>query len=223
MEFLIDSQQALEDAVEHFGILPFFRNSIPGFSISEHVPPELWFTDQPGPWEWKGPVIRGIACAYGKFFEKKAAYVSKEWFRDLANFRRDGYDFDARFDDGLASYQDKQLFEQILALEPVTSTRLKRETGYGRDGRKGFDTVLTRLMMEGYVLISDFVYQQDSRGRPYGWGVAEYQTPERFFGLAFSGAVYERSPQESYTRLREHLRSLFPEAEEKAISRFLRG
>ena len=55
--------------------------------------------------------IRETGCAYGKFFENKAVFISKEWFPDFANYRRNGYDFDARFDDGLAAYKDKELFE----------------------------------------------------------------------------------------------------------------
>ena len=30
----------------------------------------------------------------------------------------------------------------------------------------------TRLQMQSYVCIADFVYMQDKYGRPYGWGVA---------------------------------------------------
>ena len=221
-DFLLTCPEDLMDAVERLGFLPFFRNAIPGFSVAEHVPRELWFTDEPGPWEWKGPVIRELGCAYGKFFEKKAAWVSKEWFADLANFRRDGYDFDARYEDGLASYQDRQLYECIQEHEPVISTRLKQIAGFQKGGKKGFDTILNRLMAECYVLTSDFVYQLDRHGTPYGWGIAQYATPEAFFGSSFSDTVYERSPEESLQKLMLHLKDLFPDTEEAVIARFLR-
>ena len=39
--------------------------------------------------------------------------VPKAWFSDFANFRRDGYDFDALYDDGLANYRDKELYELL--------------------------------------------------------------------------------------------------------------
>jgi len=46
-------------------------NEIPGFSIEELCPPELWFADDvDGPWEWKGPVARSGKCLYGKLFNK---------------------------------------------------------------------------------------------------------------------------------------------------------
>ena len=75
-DFYIKTQQDLIDAVKEYGIVPYFENSIPGFSIEEHAAPSAWFdSEQEGIWEWKGPVIRKTGCAYGKFFEKKAAFV----------------------------------------------------------------------------------------------------------------------------------------------------
>lgn len=111
---LLRSSDDLIAAVEQCGFLPFFRNEIHGFSIEELCPPELWFADDvDGPWEWKGPAARSGKCLYGKLFNKKAGFVSREWIPDFANFRRDGYDFDARWDDGLASYKDKEIYEAI--------------------------------------------------------------------------------------------------------------
>lgn len=78
-------REALESAVDEYGFLPIFINFVPGFSIEEHVSQDAWFSDEEGVWEWKGPVIREMGCAYGKFFENKAAFVSREWFPDFAN------------------------------------------------------------------------------------------------------------------------------------------
>ena len=222
-DFTIYTKQDLIDAVERFGIVPLFRNSIPGFSVEEHVAPQAWFSeDAEGVWEWKGPVIREAGCAYGKFFEKKAAFVSLEWFRHLANARQDGYDFDARYDDGLASYKDKELFELVDRSAPVLSKTLKAMGDYRKGGRTGFDTCISRLQEQCYVLISDFVYMQDRYGRTYGWGVAEYSTPEKLFGDSFTESVYACSPAESGEALLGHLRAILPWAEEKELARFLR-
>ena len=107
-DFYVRSLQDLVEAVQTYGILPYFSNPIPGFSLEEHCDPRvMWSDDDNNAWAWKGPVIRESGCAYGKFFGKKAAYVSRALFPDLANYRRDGYDFDARFEDGLARYEDK--------------------------------------------------------------------------------------------------------------------
>ncbi|MCD7821203.1 MAG: hypothetical protein LUG64_03220 [Clostridiales bacterium] len=222
LDFIIRTKDDLTEAVQRIGILPLFQNSLPGFSAEEHAAPAAWFSDEPGVWEWKGPVIREAGCAYGKFFEKKAAFISAEWFPDFANYRRDGYDFDARYDDGLASYKDKQLFDLLEARAPVLSKALKREGNYRKGGTTGFDTSMGRLQAQGYVVISDFVYMKDRWGKEYGWGVAEYSTPEKFFGAAFTSAVYRRPPEESFQRLLEHLHELLPDVSDKALRRFLR-
>jgi len=229
-DFSVHTKQDLIDAIQEYGIVPYFPTSIPGFSLEEHCPPSILFNDtEENTWEWKGPVIRATGCAYGKFFEKKAAYVRKDIFLDLANYRRDGYDFDARYDDGLARFQDKQLFDLIEKNAPVLSKVLRQSGGYaysGRwqktDGKKGFDPSITRLQEQCYVIISDFVYTLDKKGNRRGWGVAEYSTPEAFMGESFSDNVYLRSPEESYERLMDHMRGLFPAAQEKDLKRFLK-
>lgn len=78
-QFRIFSQEDMAHLVDEWGFLPFFRCGIPGFSIEEQTPPSFWFSDtQPGPWEWKGPVARRQTSLYGKIFQGKAGFVSRE-------------------------------------------------------------------------------------------------------------------------------------------------
>ncbi len=224
-DFTVRTKQDLIDAVERFGFVPLFSGAVPGFSVEEHAVRDVWYTSDSGDWQvwdWKGPVIRESGCAYGKFLENKAVFISGDWFLDFANYRRDGYDFDARWDDGLARHDDKYLFDLVDQNAPVLSKRLKMIGGYGKDGRKGFDTVITRLQAQGYVLIEDFIYEKDRLGREYGWGVARYSTPERFFGPAFRRSVYRRTPEESYVRMFRHLKELLPWAEDEQIKKILK-
>ena len=220
-DIYIRTIEDLENAVTELGFLPFFENSLTGFSVEEHVDPGVWFTGGDGPWEWKGPVINDLGCAYGKFFEKKAAYISPDWFPDFANYRRNGYDFDARFEDGLVYHGDKTLYDLIDNNAPVLSKHLKYLGNYRKGGNKGFDTIINRLQAQGYVLISDFRYMVDRNGNEYGWGVAEYSTPEQFLGKKFTDRVYIRTPEESYEVLFEHLRKILPGMDENKIKRFI--
>ena len=224
-QFTIRTKQDMKNAVETYGFLPFFAGSIPGFSIEEHVTRDVWYSSADGDWkvwDWKGPVIRETGCAYGKFFENKAVFISPEWFPDFANYRRDGYDFDARFDDGLTSFRDKELYDLLASRAPILSKWLKTEGNYRKGGKKGFETSITRLQAQGYVLISDFVYAADKHGTEYGWGIAEYSTPEKLFGDSFCERVYQRSPEESYRRIFRHLQSLFPNVDEQLIKKVLK-
>ncbi|MBQ1319749.1 MAG: hypothetical protein IIY72_03450 [Solobacterium sp.] len=213
MDYVFRTMADVEQAVEELGFLPFFANEIPGFSIEEHTPRELWFSDQPGPWEWKGPVISELRCAYGKFFHNKAVFISRKWFCDFANMRRDGYDYDARVDEGLSG-SEEYLYNIIAARPSVLSKEAKAIGGYvkprenGKDQwipRKGFDTQITKLQMKCYVITTNFEYETDSQGNTYGWGIARYATPEKYLGRYFTNNVYKRKPEESRERVIRHL------------------
>ena len=198
-DFIIKSKADLRAAIREFGFLPFFENSIGGFSIEEHIAPQCWWNSETGAWsawEWKGPVIRETGCAY--------------------------YDFDARYDDGLAPYRDKRLYDLIEGNAPILSKQLKQLGNYKKGGNKGFDTSVTRLQAQGYVLISDFVYSRDKSGKTYGWGVAEYSTPEVFMGSDFSDRVYSCSPEESCEKIATHLGRLFPQLSADKIKKFIK-
>lgn len=219
---MIHSATDLEQLVLDYGFLPFFTNGIKGFSVEEHTPNELWFSDtEDGPWEWKGPVARMKTCVYGKFYQKKAGFVSLEWFADFANYRRNGYDFDARCEDGLVYYKDKYLYETIIDSGSILTPNLKERCNYGKGGNKGFETVITRLQMQTYITVADFDYMQDKNGKQYGWGVARYATPEGILGSETVTSAYSRSPAESRERIIDHLRKLPLLADEDKISRLI--
>ena len=213
----ITSEKELENRVEELGFLPFFRNEIEGFSIEEMTPRELWFSDEEGPWEWKGPVIRGTGCAYGKFFKGKAMYVSARFFPDFANYRRDGYDYDARVDEGIARRRDTFLMEELWKTPSLISKELKARVCFTEDRKKGYEGSLTHLQMMCYLNIADFEYAVDRKEKPYGWGLARYTTPEAFFGQAFRDTVYRKQPEASKQALFCYLKGLLPHASDGDI------
>lgn len=218
----IEYEDELAELVNKVGFLPFFKSIVPGFSVEEHISPEFWFPDEgEGVWEWKGPAIQLSGCAYGKFFQNKAAFISREWFPDFANYRRDGYDFDARYEDGLATYAEKRIYDTLAETGSMLSKELRRESGFVGEAKKGYDAALTRLQMKGYIITTDFEYAVDSKGRLYGWGIARYATPEVYFGPKFRETLYDRTPEESAERILNHLKKLLPKATGEQLKKFL--
>ena len=212
--FEVRSAAGLARLIQNYGFLPLLKNRISGFSVEEHTPPELWFADDvEGPWEWKGPVIRETGCAYGKFFHGKAGFISAEWFPDFANYRRDGYDFDARYDDGLARRQDKMVYDVLAEYPSLLSREWRKLTGIRKRGE--FDSIVTRLQMQGYVTTIDFEYAKDRYGKTYGWGLARYATPEQHFQAGFTSRVYSCSASQSKEKMRSYLSKMLPRAGEK--------
>lgn len=223
---MIRSAMDMEQTALELGFLPFFRCGIPSFSIEERTDAAYWFSDEEeGPWEWKGPVIREGHCAYGKFFNKKAGYVSLEWLPDFLNIRRT-----RRYakDEDTAALDDVVL-QAIGGARGVTVKELKHLLGlsdkHGKrlptdavdtmpvEVRLSLDSILTRLMMGVHVVIADFEYNVDRHGRPYGWGVARYTLPEVLYGRLDAGCP----PEESYEKIFRHFKILFPDVPEKTI------
>ena len=58
-------------------------------------------------------IAKAGTVADGKVFRKKAGVISKKWFPYFANYRRQGYDFDSRWEDGLAGIRCKKIMEQL--------------------------------------------------------------------------------------------------------------
>ena len=144
----IRTWQELINYVNEVGFLPLFKNGISGFSAEEHVSDLFWWTgdlDQ-DPWEWREIIARSHQVAYGKFFDKKAGFISLAWLPHFANYRRDGYDFDARWEDGLASRREKMIMDQVTLKDAdgdtvfpdirILSTELKKQAGFGKAGRR---------------------------------------------------------------------------------------
>lgn len=214
---IVTCRRELVDLIGEIGFLPAFKNHIPGFSAEECLAPECWFPQEgDGFWEWKGPVIRESGCAYGKFLRGRACFISLPLYLEFANYRRDGYDFDALFEDGKARLEDKRVFDILWQENSLLSKQLKSRTA-----SKGFDSVMTRLQMQGYALIADFEYLRTARGEPYGWGVARYETPEFRFGDAFAKNVYAHTPEQSKELLLSHLSKLLPDCGEASLLRLL--
>ncbi len=226
----LESSTDVEERCLELGFLPFFRCGIPGFSIEEMIAREYWFTDEEGAWEWKGPIIREGHCAYGKFFNRKAGFVSRAWLPDWINYRRSR---------PLAPNEDTAALDDvvmqvILAEGSATIQELRHLLGFAR-GRKrrtapaagseeypeeekiALDPILTRLQMEARLVIADFEYAVDRHGNPYGWGMARYAAPETLYGPLPA----EGTPAESFERLRDHFRRMFPEEPESRLRKLI--
>ncbi len=217
------SAEDVAKLVNEIGIVPFFKNKIEGFSLEECVHRDYWseqgFVE--GVWKWKGSVIKTADCAYGKLLGGKACFVSKELYPHLANIRRDGYDFDARCDDGLVPRKQEKLYYALKENAPLLSADYKNIAGYGWDGLKGFDSDITKLQMQCYVLITDFIYKKDKNGKDYGWGVAQYDIPENVFGTGFCAEAYKLKPEQSKELIVDYVSQKISAIDKKRLLKYL--
>lgn len=117
----IRTPQEVINYVNEVGFLPLFANEITGFSVEEHVLSLFWWAGDPvqDPWIWREIIARSRQVAYGRFFGEKAGFISKEWMSYFVKYRLNRYDFDARWDDELATHRSKKFIQEVelLSLE----------------------------------------------------------------------------------------------------------
>lgn len=205
----------LEAIVEELGILPFYKSDIPGFSVEECVSNGCCYIEGiEGPWEWREQLARKGTIAYGKLFNNRSGFVSMAWYPDLCNYRRDGYDYDARYEDGLLTNKGKKILDLLEKRGPQCSSDIKYSIGFSSGKEKGYESAITTLQMQTYIVVNDFTYKHDKTGRKYGWGVAHYSLSEHQFGEIVK-SCYSRTPTESYARLMARVFDICPHSTEK--------
>ena len=219
----IRSWQELVRWIDQVGFLPLFKNELEGFSAEEHTSGLWWWSGDPeqDPWEWRQLIARSGRVAYGKFFAGRAGFISRAWFPHFANWRRDGYDFDSRWDEALATMRQKRVMDQFARREELYSFELRRLAGFGRDGEKNFEGTVTALQMGGYLLIRDFRQRLNKKGQPYGWPIAVYSTPEALWGHGHVASAYFTEPARSGELVFQQVRRHFPAATEASLQAVL--
>lgn len=243
----IERQEQLEQLIQRWGFLPFFKNGIKGFSIEEMTPPELLFGDDfmEGPWQWKGPIISHWESAYGKFFKGKAGYVSLKWLPDFINWRRSQLplkkmDADARHIHEVLVREESMLSKQLKVASGFTLSRKRSKFNpddpsapiVNKKNGMAFDSLIANLQMGTHVCIADFEYLVSKKGETYGWGVARYCTPEAMYPDLFlsdpsspRGAIHEavegRTPRQSRKRIVDHLSTILPDVPTPLIEKLI--
>jgi hypothetical protein len=208
------------DLIQRMGFLPLLYSGIPGFSADEMVDPSCRYRLLPdGGWEWplwkwKGNIVTEGRCVYGKFFAGKAGFITLDWWPDFCNYRRSRHPQPKE-----GSVEDTILL--ILRTNRSMITReLRAACGFtGPKMRSRFDAYVTRLQSACRVVTEDFVYPHDKHGRPYGWGWSLLTTPEQLYG--HEACLCQRSPDESYRRILDHLVRLLPQATPKQLAKII--
>lgn len=223
----VTGPEAMLETIQEMGIVPFFENVIPGYSIEEMTPPQNWFDSQEDltytPWDWKIPCVQSGDVAYGKFLlGGKAAFATVEWYRELRNYRQ-----------SLPKYQPDEAQQQILDyLAENGSIGIKEVRGLLGIKKGQADALMTRLMMQCRVVTGDIIRVFRGPDLHYnGWQTSSFCTPESLFDTAvpfFAGFPASdlsldvgHSPQESYDRLVKKIRSLVSEATDAQIAKLL--
>ena len=231
--YRIRTWQELVNWINEVGFLPLFANGVEGFSAEEHVSPDYWWTGirEEDPWEWREIIAADHSVASWKCVDQTAGFISLEWLPYLLNFRRNGYDFDSRWEDGLANRREKKIMDMLTGRDEdgdvtfpddqILSTELKKKAGFGKGGEKNYPGIVTGLQMQTYLVIADFHRRVNKRGEEYGMPVSVLLPPEAIWGYKAVTSAYGESPAKSYDRIVERIRQEFSGADDADIVKMI--
>ena len=207
--------------IGQIGFLPLLYSGIDGFSADDIVDDDCRYTYLPDGgwdwplWRWKGAIVTEGHCVYGKFFDKKAGFISREWWPDFCNYRRSAHPAPPE-----GSIEDTILLT-LQTHGSLITRELRAECGFtGPKMRSRFDAYVTKLQMGCRIVTEDFVYPYDKHGKEYGWGWSLLTTPEQLYGK--DACQCSRTPEESMRRVYDHLRKILPMASERQIMKLIK-
>lgn len=214
----------LKDYINMAGFLPFFKGGIDGFSLEKMTARDAWWSGDPveDPWQWREVIAGEGEIAYGKLFCNRAGFISKEWFPIFAAYRRDGYDFDSRYEDGLASIRQKKLIDTLSLYDKLPSYELKKMAGFNKNGEKNFEGTITSLQMQTYVVIRSFRRKKNKKNEEYGWSVADYTLSEKLYGQDYVRSAYHLPADKAKEKIINHLLEMFPNAKREDAEKLIK-
>ena len=213
--------------IHEAGLIPFFSNLIPGYSIEERTPREFWFDggDTLGPWDWKIDCVQSGDIAYGKFvLGGKAAFATFEVYRELLNWRRSKSAY-------LPNEDEKKVLDLMASQGSVEMREIRRLLGVKKSAA---DALMARLQMKTLALTGDITRVYRGQDLHYvGWQVSTFCSPESLFedtpdkSFPFAAFMEARSlrsslsPAESYRYLSDIIRKNAPDASDAQIAKML--
>ncbi|MCR4843485.1 MAG: hypothetical protein K5843_00670 [Bacteroidales bacterium] len=224
----IISAETMLQTIQEMGIVPFFENDIPGYSVEEMTSVDNWFDTQENlsytPWDWKIHCVQSGEIAYGKFLQGKAAFATVEWYAELRNYRR-----------AQDKYKPDEAQRKVLDYLKENGSIGIKEVRLLLGIKKGAaDTIIAKLMQQCRVVTGDITRVYRGPDLHYnGWQTSSFCTPEALFDkpvvpffAAFEAArgsdlEVNHSPEESFRRLQEHIRTLIPDVTEKQLLKLL--
>ena len=214
------SATGMMELIQKIGFLPLLDSGIEGFSAEDIVAEDCGYVRLPEGgwdwplWKWKGEIVQEMPCMYGKFFNKKAGFISQEWWPDFCNYRR------SKFPRPDEESIEGAILSTLQSNGSLITRELRAACGFtGKGMRSKFDGYLTRLEMATYIVTEDFIYPRDKHNHEYGWGWSLLNTPEDLYGR--EACQCNRTPEESQQRIFEHLKEILPDASDKQIIKLI--
>ena len=207
-----------------FALIPY------GWEPQEKIAsPVKWHTGDPetDPWEWRMRVLEERSnIAYSKVFFRTSGYITVEWYPCFYAIRRKGQSFEEAYDDGNVSRAAKRIYEIVESNGETALHEIKQLGGFGKEESACFERAVVELQMRMFLTMCGRAQKINRYGEGYGWNSTVFTTVERFWSdrntdLESLAAAYP--PNNAEDRIRKQILRLNPQADEKKITKFIRG
>lgn len=176
------------------------------------------------PWVWRVRTVQEESdIAYGKFFFRKGGYITRKWLPYFMAARQNGMELWELYEDGAASRMEKAIYEQICQVGRLSLHDLKSQLGCAKEDASRFETALTRLQSRLFLTVCGETRKRSKTGEPYGWPVTVFCRPEDLFGPSLRAEADAISPQEACDAIRRQALTLNPQADGRALKKFIEG
>ena len=219
---VVGNADGMLSLIREYRLIPFFANAIEGFSVQEHTPPELWFSEENlGPWDWKIACVQSGDIAYGKFLcGGKAAFATVDVYREIINWRR-----------SLPKYaptpDQKKVLDYMDGHGSISVPEVRKLMGVNKAAA---DSLLGKLQMQARIVTGDITrIYRGSDLRYSGWQRSSFCSPEALFeevDFPFPGyrprtLRSSLTPAESLEFLKETIRKVCGDVPEKILMKTL--
>ena len=210
----INSAETMYRAVKEAGIIPFFENPLPGWSVEEKTDPSFWFdgdSDTLGPWDCKIWCLQAGDIVYGKFLGTgKASFATPRWYRELRNWRRSLPKY-------LPDAAGRKILDYLSENGSITIKQVRQLLGVKKSAA---DAAIARLMMQCRVVTGDIERVYRGEDLHYnGWQVSTFCTPEDLFGDEDMHTAL--SPSESHEALLSHIMEYCGTQDRKTLEKLI--
>ena len=176
------------------------------------------------PWIWRIGSIKEVDFfVYGKFFFRKAGWITKDWLPQFLSVRRNGKTFDEMYQDGMISKMEKNIYDCIRKMKKISVHDLKEILELNKSEQSQFNTALTNLQMKLFITLYDETKKVSISGEPYGWPVTVFSTFEEKVGEQIVYESYKIPVEEAFQNIYKHIKELNPYVIERYARKFIVG
>ncbi|MFS0856950.1 hypothetical protein [Paenibacillus taichungensis] len=176
-ESIVTYEEAVQ-RIEAVGLLPLAPLFPEYPSLSSITPQENWHKGNAlDPWLWRSRLAEEGIAAYGKFLNKKAILVSREYFPWVHRLLADSRVMEEQYDAGLLSREAFKLYEIIEKQEGIDGRKLRSLAGFGaKEDKKAFDQGLLDLQSMCAIVICGTKEKEGLAEGKVAWNSSAYET-----------------------------------------------